>query len=76
LARAPEQITIASVEACLEGETRSDRQGNRDDPAFLALKGLDQRAEQARTAVLQGVTLAQLLQERERLQQPLPMFYI
>jgi len=25
---------------------------------------------------LQGVTLAQLLQERERLQQPLPMFYI
>jgi Rrf2 family cysteine metabolism transcriptional repressor len=76
LARAPEQITIASVEACLEGETRSDRQGNRDDPAFLALKGLDQRAEQARTSVLQGVTLAQLLQERERLQQPLPMFYI
>jgi Rrf2 family protein len=76
LARVPEEITIASVEACLEGETRNDRQGNRDDPAFQALKGLDSRAEQARTGVLEGVTLAQLLQERERMQQPLPMFYI
>jgi hypothetical protein len=42
----------------------------------VALKGLAQRAEQARTGVLREVTLAQLLQERERLQQPLPMFYI
>jgi Rrf2 family protein len=76
LARSPEQVTIAEVEACLEGETRGERQGNREDPAFLALKGLAQRAEQARTGVLREVTLAQLLQERERLQQPLPMFYI
>ncbi|MFM1811963.1 MAG: hypothetical protein RLZZ336_901 [Cyanobacteriota bacterium] len=76
LAHPPEQITIASVEACLEGSSSSDRQGDRDDPAFLALSNLDQRAEQARSAVLQGVTLAQLLQDKERLQQPLPMFYI
>ncbi len=76
LTRAPEQISIAEVEACLEGESRSDRQGNREDPAFVALKGLAQRAEQARTTVLAGMTLAELLQERERLQQPLPMFYI
>lgn len=76
LARAPEQVTIADVEACLEGETRGDSQHIREDPAFLALKGLAQRAEEARTAVLEAVTLAQLLQERERMQQPLPMFYI
>ena len=76
LARSPEQITIAEVEECLEGESHSERQGNREDVAFLALKGLAQRAEQARNSVLSGVTLAQLLQERERLQQPLPMFYI
>ena len=76
LARPPEQISIAEVEACLEGESRSDRQGNREDPAFQALKGLGKQADQARTDVLSAVTLAQLLQERERLQQPLPMFYI
>lgn len=76
LARPPEDITIAQIEACLEGETVVERQGVRDDPGFQALKALGWRAEVARTAVLEATTLARLLQERERLQQPLPMFYI
>lgn len=76
LARSPEHIRIADVEACLEGETVTERQGNREDPGFLALKALGQRADKARMDVLAGTTLAQLLQERERLQQPQPMFYI
>lgn len=76
LARAPEEISVAEIEACLEGETVVERQGARDDPGFQALKVLGRRAEVARTAVLASTTLAQLLQEREGLQQPLPMFYI
>lgn len=76
LARPPEDITVAEIEACLEGEAVVDRHGVRDDPGFQVLKALGRRAEVARTAVLEATTLAGLLQERESLQQPLPMFYI
>ncbi len=76
LSRPPEQITIAEVEECLEGEARSERQGDRQDAEFRVLKGLAQRAEQARTTVLKSTTLAHLLLERDSLQQPAPMFYI
>ena len=76
LTRAPEQIRIADVEACLEGEAAADRQGSPDDAAFLALRALGRRAQQARTSILAATTLAQLLQERESLQQPQSMFYI
>jgi Rrf2 family protein len=76
LSRPPEQITIAEVEECLEGEARSERQGDRQDAEFRVLKGLAQRAEQARTAVLKSTTLAHLVLERDSLQQPAPMFYI
>jgi len=76
LARAPEEPNVAEIEACLEGETVVERQGSRDDPGFQALKVLGRRAEVARTAVLESTTLAQLLQERDSLQQPMPMFYI
>jgi len=76
LARVPEEINVAEIEACLEGETVVDRQGSREDPGFQALKVLGRRAEVARTAVLESTTLALLLQERDSLQQPMPMFYI
>ena len=76
LARSPEEINVAEIEACLEGEAVVVRQGVPGDPGFQALKALAQRAEVARMAVLAATTLARLLQERERLQQPLPMFYI
>jgi len=76
LARNPEEINVAEIEACLEGETVVDRQGSREDPGFQALKVLGRRAEVARTAVLESTTLALLLQERDSLQQPMPMFYI
>lgn len=76
LARPPEQIRIAEVEACLEGDVALDRQGNQDDPGFLVLRSLAQRADQARTAVLAMTTLADLLQDCERFQQSQPMFYI
>ena len=76
LARAPEQITVADVEACLEGESRSERKGDRQDAEFLTLQALERRLEQARAAILRETTLAQLQQERDNLRQPQPMFYI
>ncbi|MEB3264857.1 MAG: Rrf2 family transcriptional regulator [Synechococcus sp.] len=76
LARPPEQITVAEVVACLEGQASVERQGQRDHPEFLVLAALDQKVEQARAAVLSATTLAQLLREREALRNPLPMFYI
>ena len=76
LTRPPELITVAEVEDCLEGEPRAERQGNRSNAEFSVLDGLAQRALQARTAVLEGTTLAHLLLERDSLRQSTPMFYI
>lgn len=76
LVRSPEQVTVAEVEECLEGETRTERQGDRESTEFRVLDGLARRAEQARAAVLRSTTLSHLLQERDIQLQPSPMFYI
>jgi len=76
LCRSPELISVADVEACLEGEASPERKGDRQDAEFQALAALDQRLEEARLSILRQTTLAQLLQERDRLRQPAPMFYI
>jgi Rrf2 family protein len=76
LTRSPELITVSEVEDCLEGDARAERQGDRSNAEFRVLDGLAQRAHQARTAVLEGTTLAHLLLERDSLRQPTPMFYI
>jgi len=76
LTRAPESITIAEVEACLEGDSRSERQGDRDDTEFKVLDALAKRVQQARVDVLESTTLAHLLLERDRMREPTPMFYI
>jgi Rrf2 family cysteine metabolism transcriptional repressor len=76
LTRAPESITIAEVEACLEGDGRSERQGDRDDTEFKVLDALAKRVQQARADVLESTTLAHLLLQRDRLREPSPMFYI
>ena len=76
LVRSPDQITVAEIEACLEGEPREERKGDRQDAEFQALGALDRRLEEARCTVLSQTTLAHLLEERDRLRQPAPMFYI
>ena len=76
LARPPEQIRIIDVETCLEGEMSPARKGERQDPEFQALSELGNRLEQARAAILSETTLAQLLQKRDQMKQPQPMFYI
>lgn len=76
LSRPPEQISVEEVVACLEGAAETERRGDRLDAEFQALDALEQRLEQARLAILSQTTLAHLLQDRDRLRQPAPMFYI
>lgn len=72
----PGQITVADVEACLEGDGNSERKGDRQDAEFQTLGALAHRLEEARRTILRQTTLVDLLQERDRLTQPAPMFYI
>jgi Rrf2 family transcriptional regulator, cysteine metabolism repressor len=76
LLRSPESITVAEVEACLEGESRSERRGDREAAEFVVINNLDQRLEAARHAVLAATTLEELQQQRDSLRLPQPMFYI
>ena len=76
LARDPSTITVAAVESCLEGDSRSERKGDRDSPEFQVLRALSSQVEQARAEVLASLTLADLQQQCEGLRQPQPMFYI
>lgn len=76
LSKPPEQISVAAVEACLEGDARVSRRGDRDDAEFQALLALERRVADARAAILEQTTLAQLLLERDQRLAPQPMFYI
>lgn len=76
LAMDPAQISVAAVEACLEGEGRSERKGDPDSPEFQVLSVLTRQVDQAREAVLATMSLADLLEQRDALRQPQPMFYI
>jgi Rrf2 family cysteine metabolism transcriptional repressor len=76
LARSPELITIAEVEECLGGDSRAERQGERQSAEFRVLDDLARQAEQARAGVLKATTLADLLRARDSQRQPTPMFYI
>jgi Rrf2 family cysteine metabolism transcriptional repressor len=76
LTRSPELITVAEVEECLEGESRSERQGGHESAEFQVLEELARRASRARAAVLESTTLAQLLTECDNIRQPGAMFYI
>ncbi|MEX0589261.1 MAG: Rrf2 family transcriptional regulator [Cyanobium sp.] len=76
LSKDPEHISVADVVACLDGSASSERQGDRDSPAFIVLAALGQKVEQAMENVLSSTSLAQLLRDREALNQPQTMFYI
>lgn len=76
LARPPEEICVADIEACLEGEGSMERKGDRRDAEFQALSTLSQRMVEARATILRQTNLVHLLQERDRLRPPEPMFYI
>ncbi|MBM5808680.1 MAG: Rrf2 family transcriptional regulator [Cyanobacteria bacterium M_surface_7_m2_040] len=76
LAQDPATITVAAVEACLEGDSRLERKGRRESAEFQVLRRLSDEVETARKGVLTSLTLAVLQQECETLRSPQPMFYI
>ncbi|MEB3276849.1 MAG: Rrf2 family transcriptional regulator [Cyanobacteriota bacterium] len=76
LAQDPATITVAAVEACLEGDSRLERKGRRESAEFQVLKRLSDAVESARRGVLTSLTLADLQVECETLRSPQPMFYI
>lgn len=76
LARPPSEIRIAEVVACLEGESGTRGQGARQTPEFEVIGGLEERLEQARSAILEGTSLLDLLDERDRRLQSQLMYFI
>ncbi len=76
LARPPAEIRVAEVVQCLEGETTARGSGRRDSPESDVLAALEGRLDAARRSILEGTTLLDLLEERDRLVQAQAMYFI
>lgn len=76
LARPPAEVTIQEVVAALEGETLSRSTTERSTPEFDVLASLEDRLESARSTILGGTTLQDLLDQRDQLVQAQVMYFI
>ncbi len=78
LARPPAEIQLSEVVDCLEGTPSKSqpRAGAHHSPDFAVLKALEGRLQQAQRRILEQTRLDQLLEERQGLSQPQPMFFI
>ncbi len=76
LARPPAEVAVQDVVAALEGETPSRSSTERSTPEFDVLGSLEDRLEQARSAILGGTTLQDLLDQRDQLVQAQVMYFI
>lgn len=76
LARAPEQVSVADVLSCLEGDAQAERQGDRSTDEFAVLGELELKLERALAEELSSTTLRHLLEQRDARREPAPMFYI
>lgn len=86
LARPPASIHLDEVVHCLEGDqtpearqarTSSDAGAGASSSAeFAVLEALEERLRQARGEILRRTRLDQLLEERQALSEPQPMFFI
>jgi len=75
LARPATAITLAEVLDCLEGDTTPSTEGG-SSPERLVLQELAASLRQQRLARLQHTSLAQLLEQRDALQQAQAMYFI
>jgi DNA-binding IscR family transcriptional regulator len=64
------------VVQCLEGEAIARGSGQRDTPESDVLAALERRLDAARRSILEGTTLLDLLEERDRLVQAQAMYFI
>jgi Rrf2 family protein len=78
LARPPAEIHLHEVVDCLEGPPTDPhpRSSAGQTPDFAVLEALDDRLQQARRRILEQTRLDQLLEERQTLSEPQPMFFI
>jgi Rrf2 family protein len=76
LARPPAAVPLLEVVAALEGETPARDLTARTTPEFEVLTTLEDQLERARTALLAGTTLQDLLEERDQRQQAQVMYFI
>jgi Rrf2 family protein len=76
LARPPAEIHLDEVVDCLEGQPDRTRDGRHQSLEFSVLDVLDGRLQQARRRILEQTRLDQLLEERQGLSEPQPMFFI
>ncbi len=76
LARPPSQISLDQVLACLEGERPASATAERTTAEFGVVEAVEHRLAQARHRILTQTRLDQLLEERQSMTSPLPMFFI
>ena len=78
LARPPAEIQLAEVVDCLDGPSSETGSwsGERPTPDFVVLEALEGRLLQAQRRILQQTRLDQLLEERQSLSEPQPMYFI
>jgi Rrf2 family protein len=76
LARPPEEISVAEVVACLEGETASERRADPGTPEFSVVAGLEAALARRRQELLAARSLDQLLRERQVLGDASVMYFI
>jgi Rrf2 family protein len=78
LARPPAEIHLDEVLDCLEGSPAASRTrtGQDHSPDFAVLEALEGRLQQAQRRILRQTRLDQLLEERQTLSEPQPMFFI
>ncbi len=76
LARPPAEVPLLEVVAALEGETPARDLTARTTPEFEVLTTLEDQLESARTALLAGTTLQDLLEERDQRLQAQVMYFI
>jgi Rrf2 family protein len=76
LACAAAEIRVSEVVGCLEGEPSARTGATRRTPEFEVLDGLAGRLALARREILEGTTLQDLLDQRDRLAQAQVMYFI
>ena len=76
LARPPAEVTVQQVVAALEGENPSRSGSEKSTSEFAVLSAMEDRLEEARSTILGGTTLQDLLDQRDQLMQAQAMYFI
>ena len=76
LSRAPSDVKVSEVVACLEGDSSNSDATKRQSPEFQVLENLVGQLEKARNNLLESTSLQDLLEQRDQLAQAQGMYFI